>query len=675
MFTIIICNEQIIKDCKESYYTFLKPLMTQGEYEFAAWNPQGSTLEEAVPGLKRLISQHKEWRGIIVLDRNIAGVDAISKQNPFDVCNYVKTPKAPCTAEELKTFRRNKEASFAVAMENPLVKLTNWLIGASIIDLPPRDEVNAVEIDEINDDYLQECRAKRLEPLEIELDRARYIRDDLLRETFTEEPYFTRAPKKLLLVSERAIRNKEFIDTDKDGHIEFEYSSFYEDNLYPNKVRYMIYDLKYVKSHRDAGQYFDFLVFLNLLAGNEYPSDVTKPHRIYKAQVHLEEDKLKQMCNRYLAKLLSTKAHVDMCLRKLRMQKNDKIDSATAETLFESEVSIPVEINRYYDTDEMYCEYKGLGLASDCPQDEESYWTEQYKDIQKTFLRYVREQRRAVKTAVTGSFREQDSISDERALKLNEFQKENVMYHLNSEEEQMVETETSNLFNSETYMKKLEDANDEICRETKQRMSRKKTILAGILAIVLYLIGFVPFFMDVYKNRDDMAVAIGGTAICVAGFILVTLGVLFFFRWRLVKRFKNFNAEMESVLEEIADNLDGYSQYLSHACNVMRAFSVMNYIESDADSVQRILIKHRRDIDRTEKELYSLFESYISDDVRVAEDTEWYDYNYYKEADYKYEMPYPEGRNQIDFLQSGNLILVPVDYVKSVTMAREELYD
>ena len=43
--------------------------------------------------------------------------------------------------------------------------------------------------------------------------------------------------------------------------------------------------------------------------------------------------------------------------------------------------------------------------------------------------------------------------------------------------------------------------------------------------------------------------------------------------------------------------------------------------------------------------------------------------------DYEYEMPSIHSKKRIEYLQKGNEITIPIDYVESVTLTREELYD
>ena len=44
-------------------------------------------------------------------------------------------------------------------------------------------------------------------------------------------------------------------------------------------------------------------------------------------------------------------------------------------------------------------------------------------------------------------------------------------------------------------------------------------------------------------------------------------------------------------------------------------------------------------------------------------------------CEYQFDMPYSDVEKSIVFIQEGNEVTVPIDYLKSVTVEREELYD
>ena len=71
-----------------------------------------------------------------------------------------------------------------------------------------------------------------------------------------------------------------------------------------------------------------------------------------------------------------------------------------------------------------------------------------------------------------------------------------------------------------------------------------------------------------------------------------------------------------------------------------------------------------------------MFSSYISlETLELRDDAEPYDYDFTAMRSYEYEIPYVRVNRDIDFLQQGNIVNIPVDYVKSISLKREELYD
>ena len=62
--------------------------------------------------------------------------------------------------------------------------------------------------------------------------------------------------------------------------------------------------------------------------------------------------------------------------------------------------------------------------------------------------------------------------------------------------------------------------------------------------------------------------------------------------------------------------------------------------------------------------------------VGEAEQVGAYTYDFTRTVDFSYPVPYTEGmRRQIEFLQPGSTIQVPVDFINRITIRREELYD
>ena len=120
-----------------------------------------------------------------------------------------------------------------------------------------------------------------------------------------------------------------------------------------------------------------------------------------------------------------------------------------------------------------------------------------------------------------------------------------------------------------------------------------------------------------------------------------------------------------------------FSKYLSHGCNVMRGYQVLNKFQSHEDPEVgqiKVLKKHRMDILRCREELHEVFGKFLTQPP--VEPQTPYQYDFHRPVDYPYPLPHEEDRDaQIEFVQPGHVISVPVDFVRRVTIRMEELYD
>lgn len=680
MFTVIICDRHIIHDCYHKYHIYLKPLMDSEEFAFCPWNTQGETLEEAVPTLRELVRHKKEWRAIVVNDNSTWGFDGVNKRNPFDYVDSKRRDYSFSTVEQVRQFRESEDALIDKALSNPLSRLAIWLCGTPMNTAPLvcyAEHRRQVEQAADGEDYFTVLQELGLNPAEVEEDWVRARRFKRLYERFELRGELFNPPKAFLTVAERAKNvDNELVELAWTRHTEFDYSQFYIDNLYPEKLRYLIFDVAYIKSRRNESNYFNFLTSLLLLAAYETPGGVLRSNRVYKLNMQVDAQCIRDLCNAYNSKLWATVFRIDEITKRLREQETQPVDAYTAEECFESHVTLPIEVVNRASKEMLRAKYGSIGLAKDCPADEETYWDDQFHTISKYFVRFLREPRRAVKTATKEDFRAINSIDDERALQLNEYQREDVQYVLEEEERNMVLTTTTQLFNTAQYNKKMREADKEIRRGIGQRMSRKKTLFVGLVGVLAYLVGFMPLLFGNLNTGKSFLFSLGLTAAVLGVFAAIGFVYLLVLRHRLVNRFKHFNYVMSGILKEIERGVESFSKYLSHACNVMREFSVLNYSESTYRRKKNILTNHKRIISDKIREVNELFAAYIDpNEVELARDADPYVFDFTVVRDYEYALPYSGALKDIDYLQEGNKLQIPIDFVEEFFVTREELYD
>ena len=238
-----------------------------------------------------------------------------------------------------------------------------------------------------------------------------------------------------------------------------------------------------------------------------------------------------------------------------------------------------------------------------------------------------------------------------------------------------METATISLYRTKEYTDKLEEADKEVRRGIAQRMTKKATAIAGLIAVLAYFIGFMPLLFSNLNTVKSFLFSLGVTGIALFAFLVIGFVFLFVLRKRLVNRIKHFNFEMSGILSSIDNGLKSFSRYLSHACNVMREFSVLNWLKKDEDIKLNILKKHIRDIDFKIKETEEMFAGDYSFKLSVNDEEEPYLYDFSVPRDYDYPIPYYETDAMMLFISKENWVITSMDYADSITITREELYD
>ena len=676
MFTVIICSEAFGHSCKQTYGEFLAPYMKTKEYAFCYWRPDADTLDEALPDLKAIIADKPKWRAVAVVDATIFSTEILSKQNPFDFVKTDSSLPVLTNREEVLEYRERKRLLREESRNNPLAKLSLWLSGTPSTELEDVSEEYASFGDVDREGYFEELKANKIDPLEIELEREAVERSLFFKKHYCLEGELKRKPAELIAFAERI-----YVDDVRDGQNawkgkeEYEYSRFDYENCYADKLRYVLSDVTYVKGERVEGSWFEFLSLALILCVNEQPEDCFRQGRVFRLTLKIDKEKMADFCYGYLAKLYATLRNVKGAQSRISQLKKEPLSRKTVEELFISGEYIPVEVDSEFDTKNLYCSYKGIGLSKNCPKDEEYFWDNQQQAIQKELVKYLREPQRAVKTATTVTFRNKNFIDDDRAGALNEYQLEDVNIRLIEEEEKAIRLSEPGLFDSREGKLQMEEADKRIRRMISKRMTKKKAIAVGACALAAYFIGFLPLL---FTNTSSVAAIMTNIALVSSSLLIfsaVGFVTLCLFKKRLIDCFKHFNYVIGGIVSGVKEYLASFGSYLSSSCNVMREYSVVNACEHNRNERLGILKKHEHYISAQIYKTQNVFYKSIKLRKGRLPGAEPFAYDFTQNCRYSFGINEVAKPGQTQYLYRENLIKLPIDYIEAIELTREELYD
>lgn len=737
MFTVIIAEQEIL-DMFEEFRMFLNPLLNNKDIAFCPWNRNADTLDKMLPDIYDKVTFRKEWRAIIVNNDNINTLNPFDftgyndeirlsnesdwegiagrRQARFDCYEkafdnpLTKLTSALCGTPVFNSVIEDKETYQSIVSGK--LKLYEYMLDGQLkalnltetavwadkyhrnnltrfIDEENLDElidniengktkeiVNMISADKILDFISLIGNADPIysDPLYTECMVENTRKTEMFEAVAQDFKFKDKAPYEVICVSPRTFDCS--LHNDNSGWNEDDesnYSNFCEYNLYNDKLKFILFDLLSSDNKQYLFERIRMMCFLLILAGSTLPNGVASPRRVYKAEFEFDSKAIEDTCTEYISKLRATSMLIREQFNSAKDEIDEHLDRHTFTQLFESDVAISIDASEYNRSD-LFAKGSNVGLACDCPRNEKAEWDNEYRSISKRFAKYLKEPRRAVKAAVNNDFRRNSRIDDDRALRMTASQTEDIEERLNSEEQNMVESSTTRLFHNTKYKKEIEEAGQAVSDSISQRMSRLKTVLVSVVSLVAFLIGFIPL---VARNTDNDKAILWAVGITLGSVLILALAGLFkllSMRKKHIRNYDNFNKKMSGICVEIEDGLSDFSTYLSHACNVMRASSILQTKESKASKEQRILNYHAIKVEEKTADAYDLFSKYVDCNSISVKDIEPYVYDYTVMRDYNFDMPYKESKRNIAFMQEDNIVTIPVDYVSSVILVREEFY-
>lgn len=693
MFTTIICDKRIINDCKEKYYSFLKPL-DNGNFTFLEWNINGKNLYDAVPGLKEESEKHKEWQALIINSIETSNFDFINckSENPLDIYGQYNTENKKITdinkISDVFEYVNNSNSIYDKLIENPIVKLGNWLSNPLYIT---NGDIEEIKIDEkaiseeldkqIQENCLQDEKGLFKEGKCLLIEKASSLctnhRDVVLKNTFSNNNFIIEnAPKQIIVLSER-VKDDNKGEKSKELSKNDEYQNFSENNLYPLNTRLMLYDCLFSKKQeRLESDKLAFYTFVYIFSNYEYPNDSLKQNKVYKVDITLNNETLNGKCDSYIKRLLATKKYLYKLIGEEKYFDNQKISDDFAAKLFEKNEYISCKINSRYSSDDLMCEHSELGIAKDFPIKEDKYWNDQYDEIQDAFTKYMREPARAIKNAVVDEMPIKSVFYDDHIADLNDYQKENIGYKLEEEKDDLSKVDIYSIPDISDYRKRLDEKDNQINERIEQRMNLKQVIYSTAIILSLFLTGSIPFIASSFYDENGRLLS-PIVSLAALGFLLLALVIcIIVFRMQIVNVFKSFNKLIKDILKEINENLLLYSDYISKSTNVMRLNSIISMFGKGRKNNIRTYEKHIKEIDDTIEYTYAMLYDYLSplNSIEVDSTEDKYEYDYADRKAATYDMPVLEGNSKIKYLENGNIINVPIDYVSEISLELEEMY-
>jgi hypothetical protein len=644
LFSVLIQNQKTMESFQQYHPLFVEALNRE-EIGVCQWFEAGLRIETAVPELNDLIADKEEWRAIVVRfadDTPMAAYET-DPDNPYDfLVNREDDP-------------RMRES------EIPLIRLTHMLGG-----LPsPNVRFEAKVVKEPN-------KAPRMVyiPSVSREDEEAYRR--LSEKYRLDGP----PPSEILLISLRVPQDKRVENVTQvwDLIAETNSSTFWRRNGYPSPCRFLVCDMEQHGPVQNTADMFSAWMTVLLLALNDIDPSTLQAYKLHRADVELDRSAMESTIQGTAGRILSAKVLIQKSLqRELEQRISEK--TPLPDFMMETPVILELPMRK-----EFLASGKSFGLTSGTAS---SDWENWLKMEQTTEAVLDEAEVTAERALDRTAFRMKEFIpyQQEEILPLDPYQWEDMNKALSALNRDIYARRAALPVGCGEDRERLKGLASSVRDKLLRRPTRREVRNVVLVALACFLLAVLPGLLYYYtRERGEWFGLLIGILGGAAVLLLAMLIRLVMLRRRLRTDIAAFNRAAESTMDKISSDSEQYSRYLGSVASFMHGQSYLTGLRQKAFRQDEAIFYKRNHIAAINSFLADLkswstafhlpihfdtadFQEYLSIDTDVAPNVN---------PLYTFD---PIGSYTVQVNNAGSTINAPFNFIKKLSIEREELYD
>lgn len=650
MYSVLIQNQKTIESFNEFHPLFLEAL-NNGEIGYCRWFEAGKTIDAALPGLKDLTADKKEWRAIIVrvADESSMRSFEADPQNPYDFKVNIER-KGPISLEEYK-----EDSPI------PLVRLTHMLGGI------PSPELS------FEKDVVEE---EGMAPVMVFKPHHDSEKEKAYRELLKHYRFDGVPPTDIILITlspapdEDVKKETENYWSTKN---EIRSSEFWKRNNYPGICRFMRYEYKQEGAVRKNADLFKFWSCVLLLAKNNVDPSSLQGYRLYKVGVEIDTEALFRIFQEKADRLAGCRLFID---NEIKRDVEKRLSGKSTAPIYAKEIEVPMEIPANTD---VTVGVDAFGLCSKSENSELKTWNVLRGEAENTVTRIYKKADRALGESAE-RMRQYSSYTDADIVPIDKYTMQDLDEELDRLFDNILERQNALSASRSRNRKKSSEAAGEVKDNLLTRIPAPIAVEIALIMLGLAFVGCIP--AAIFSFRFDMGkwyYLLFFIVMIVVVLVAAEIIVLLMQREELLKKIDNFNNEMENEVEELTQDIGLFSRFVSDMVSYSRGSSFKNILRRKKfalnDEYDK-LKKHMRAVSYFGEKLKKWSDSFylpvvmnreVKEDFSIDADIIPQNNDFYTfERNKEYTIPLNE---------SGDMVTSPFEFLGMMRIEREELFD
>lgn len=639
----------------DRYRPLFEPYLDTGQIAFCFWDEHGTDFKSTIHELSQIVRGVDKWKAIIVspLSDELSDIpiEETSRDNPFDfLCNSDPEPIV-------------HESSI------PLIRLAQMLGGVPLVN---KHFSQVMQTDENHN--------MRMGIVREEEDAFLEEQQKVWNELNDKYQFNCTKPSKLLLFSAREsneINIPTTTDREQMSRHECDSSMFWYRNRYPAKARFLVQDCSrpgHVNYYKDL---FNFWMTVFTLAINEEPPGLFEAYKLYHVKGILELDKVQSALSDYYNRLYGAQYSAKRQI--MELQKSlEPVREMDELPIYDGHVSVEFRLDN---KDELYISAKRIGFAGDSPIKEEPWW---YSAVAKSKMNLIKMYNsiRIVLDKASHQCRFQSKLMDEELYELDEYQIKEMNEQLSEIEKEILTFSTYSILPIKMYLREMDIAKRAGGTSMRKRMTKKMTLSAIVLVLLIYVAGFIPDFFMQIKEMEAVGVlqVLLLTTFGVPFILLVIYGCLYHFRAVIRAKIHNYNAIISKFVMDLNNAGKAFSGYLTKCCSYMRGIKILQVLNHRSIASTDIMLQLSNHVDRLQDQLEIIKNWLLDFDLKVLPDKK----GKYGVIDFDFDIPPEKNREyliQLDrwkldiWLEDGSRYMAPYPFITGFDVKRIPLFE
>lgn len=655
MYSLIIANQKTLESFHLHRPLFVESL-EKGQVGYCRWIESGDTIDTAVPELRGMTHDKKEWRAVIVhmYDEGEMRLYETKKENPFD---FVVNSK--------KHFAGKQQLESKI----PLVHLTHLLGGVPVPEIGFEAKVSQ-EADKLPYTYYEVKKDKEAEKEYQDL-IDKYDYDGIM-----PSEIWLISPRKKIKTSESVVVRKAWGELD-----EMKSSDFCRRNRYPAQCRFMVYDYETSGPVVRDADYFNFWLSILLLSINYIEPSALQAYRLYSFSADINNEKLDEVLEENLDRIAGLKRNISERIERYSNKRKKHPHNRKLDFLKPNEHEVE-DMQKYVLEKDTACgiDAKQFKLYAKNEQEEMESWRSMNTKAKEELAKRIKSAERQLNYKADG-VRLSRHVDRDLVRSLDQFEMEDFEERLSGLYESILQEQKQ--LPDTTIMETAEEKAkaEEITSVIRTRISENRALGVALNVDFLILLFGVPVMMFLFSIKDwQRLLNVFFVLLCVILIVLLAmLFVLIANKIRLIIKINQYNDLLNARLHQLKANEKTYNEFVINIIHYSRGKDYLRVLaekHGKEDSELQKMVIHRKSIDEFEALVEKWGKAFMLDIAGAGSDWNiaFLDITVPPYHNVAYSL---ESKDEYEITLSGSSdkLISPFGFVEKLNVNREELME